>query len=157
MLTATQYELIGRVTLGLNDIELVIAFYMGDFLCPQEVELSLMISRQRQSFNQRKARFQALLCALEKQYPDIKNEIEAVSSLVSNAEALSNKRNSLAHGIPMQTQAGWELQHIERRGEPFACDEVLLSQLADEVTKAADDLVNTCGALGKVLKAKRDR
>lgn len=86
------------MTIGFNDIELIIRVYTAFFLGPHEAEMGKIFSATEVFFRQRKDLFEAILGVLKTEYPDLLPQIAAVSSFVAQGDKLSVKRNSIVHG-----------------------------------------------------------
>ena len=133
MLTAAQYEAIGRVALGLNDLEDVIGLGLSYILgMHEEIVSQKLVDRER--FLARKiVLFREVLNALCTEYPNLEPEIKHMEQVLKEVDDVADRRNKIVHAKasrhPVQKGYGWM-----SRNQWISADAATIDSLAREVT-----------------------
>lgn len=149
MLTPKQYEAIGRITLGFNELEEVIEDYLASFIESQEAEVALCIAAE-DLFNRKIDRLRKLIKALCIVYPAMSEQAEKVVQMFGKAKAFATKRNNYVHAYVTEDNQTKRPMLRFRKSQPVACDEEELNTLATEMRGFAADLSYQCFELLEV-------
>src|SRR5258708_27509171 len=99
MLTAKQYEVIGRLALAFNEIDEMIDMYLPYILGNPEWSVSLLMSDRSLSFNRKADFFRRVLLAIVEERPILEVQLKAVVDLLDKGKRLAEKRNGYVHSI----------------------------------------------------------
>ena len=98
MLTAKQFEAIGRVALLFNQIEWACERWYAAILGVPEMDVAIALSEEGM-FTAKVDRLTKLFSALDKQWPDIKAAVAGAKPLLTEAKALAGERNRYVHAL----------------------------------------------------------
>lgn len=101
MLTAQQYEAIGRFALAFNEIEYFLEAYVEQFLGTPDWAVASALAEEG-VFSNKLRRFRKVLSAIAKGHPALKSATEAADKLAKEAEKLAEKRNDYIHALVVE-------------------------------------------------------
>lgn len=101
MLTAQQYEAIGRFALAFNEIEYFLEAYVEQFLGTPDWAVACVLGEEG-VFSNKLCRFKRVLSAIAKEHPALKSATEAAEKLAKEAGELSKKRNKYIHALVVE-------------------------------------------------------
>lgn len=155
MATPAQYEAIGRLALGFNDLEFVFECYTAAILGARELSLALVVSEDGM-FRQKAKRFRKVLAALAAEYPELEGDVRTVIELiVKPAEKLADERNGYVHALVVEGFRGDSPGLRIRRGAQVPCDAETITRTASEAAVLAARMHDTCGDLIVALDRAR--
>ena len=101
MLTAQQYEAIGRFALAFNEIEYFLEAYVAQFLGTPNWAVGSVLAEEG-FFANKLSRFTTVLSAIAKEYPALESAAKAALELAKEARELSKKRNKYIHALVVE-------------------------------------------------------
>lgn len=130
MLTAKQYEAVGRLTITFNDIDQMLDMWLPDILGNPEPSVAFLIAGNEMFFKRKIEFSKKLLKAILDDQSAAKPEIDAVSELLEKAKALNGQRNQYVHSVAF-------VDYKERRRK-LRTDKGVIECNEDEVMALAD-------------------
>lgn len=150
MLTAKQFEAIGRLTIAFNEVENVFEAYIARLIGAQERGVSLLLAGEG-TFRHKAARFRAILERLPEDHSDLVYvQIRAVLQLVRQAEELAIERNKYVHASITYDIAKNETTLLSRE-RTISCDEKAICEVAAKAWAIVGELHEECGELLMLL------
>ena len=154
MLTPRQYEIIGRVAIGFNEIDFLVGLYLSRFLGTHEIEMGEKISSRANLSGRRRELFLEVLDVVASKYPELESLITPVRISAQRAATLSVKRNEVVHGLLVFGRNPGEYA-LRYRDQDLMWDEADLSVLAQQLSLVEESLTASCHDLLEALNAKR--
>jgi hypothetical protein len=154
MLTPTQLEAIGRLTLAFNEIDEVVGANLAAIIeCP-EWSVSLLLA-EGESFNRRTDLFRRVLDSIAAERPVVGPRIHSIQALLQKALEVSKKRNEFIHAVEyVDYEKNERMLRTKKKGIiPIVEQEI--RDLADQAYAIAYQLLTECGELGADLSALR--
>jgi hypothetical protein len=99
MLTAEQFEAIGRLTIAFNEIEHLLDMYLPDILGNPEPSVAFLIAEAQSSVSRKIEFLKKLLEEISRDRPAAQSEITTVVGLLDKAKELSGRRNDYVHAF----------------------------------------------------------
>jgi hypothetical protein len=96
-LTSEQYEAIGRLTIGFNEIDWSLDIFLGMVINGGSEEIDEIILNQFRSTSQKWQLLDAFAAHIPKRYRNLSSECERVRSAIKEVEKISKTRNQLVH------------------------------------------------------------
>ena len=101
MLTAAQYEAIGRFALAFNEIEFLLEVYIEQFLGTPEWAVASVLAKEG-GFSNKLHRFKKVLSAIAAKHPALKVDTDIVSAITNEAQQVADKRNQYVHALVVE-------------------------------------------------------
>lgn len=155
MLTPRQYEAMGRLALGFNELEFVFECYTAAILGTPELRLASILAEDG-SFHQKAARFKRVLIAIREEYPELETHVAWVLQIVTAARMLAESRNEYIHALVMHDFATNQTR-IRVRGTQIEYDEQAVTRTAAEAHVLVARMHETCGELIAALANAREQ
>jgi hypothetical protein len=154
MLTGKQFEAIGRLTLGSNDLEAVIDTYLPYILQNPEWSVCLLMADKGQRFSEKIERFIKVLTAILEERPIAESQINSVIGLLAKAKQIAIKRNEYVHSVAY-IDFRVNKRMIRNKKGTATIDENQILQLAEEAGYIAMHLSQECENLRSLLVTLR--
>jgi hypothetical protein len=154
MLSSKQYETIGRLTIGFNEIEFLVEIYIVNFLGATEFAIGEMIASREKFFRHRTDLLEAILKVIADQYKFLSPQVSAVQNYISQARRLADKRNGIVHGLLIPDNRSGR-PSLRFKNKDVVWDEAALEKLLTDLSKLTDDLSDACYALKEVVDETR--
>jgi hypothetical protein len=155
MLSPEQYEAIGRLTVGFNDVDYMIECCIISL--PDEVEQADVREclREQVGFERRKKVLVERLNVIMKEFPKLKGRVNSLRALIGAASALSRKRNEHVHGVIFRRV---NTQHIlaRYRGEEKPINAAAIRRLAAETETLFHKFIDEYSHLSEELRQARE-
>jgi hypothetical protein len=155
MLTAKQYEAIGRLTLSFNQIGFLVEAYFAYIIGSPELAASMLIARE-DNFARNVQRFIRILKAITGARAAQRIQIQVVIGLLENARRLAVKRNGYVHALVVNAYGEGNAK-LNIGSEVIPCDESEILKTEKEVLKLCKDLDRQCMKLLEGLERARYR
>jgi hypothetical protein len=146
MLTASQYEPIGRLTLAFNEVDFMVESYFAHFLATPEPPVSILIAGEDQIY--RKAeRFRDVLKAMVAHRAELVDVAGTVIGLLETTKSLAKKRNDYVHALVVENYGTRETRIRIKKSDERVCDENEIKVLETQMIQLARDLDYECFVL----------
>ena len=154
MLTGKQFEAIGRLTLGSNDIETMLDTYLPYILQNPEWSVCLLMADKGQRFGDKIERFIKVLKAILEERPIAGSQINSVIGLLEKAKHIAKKRNEFVHSVGyIDFRVNKRMIRNKQGTSPIDENEIL--HLAEEAGYIAAHLSQECENLRSLLVTLR--
>lgn len=154
MLTPSQYQAIGMLALGFNEIEFLFESYTAALLEARKLRVALVVSEEG-TFHQKAERLKRILGAVQKEYPSFEYLVETLLQTVVRARELAQLRNEYVHALVIEDFANNQTKLRIRRGQPAPCDEETIRRAAAEVSVLVGRIHDQCADLQIALARTR--
>ena len=138
MLSAEQYESLGKVTLTFNHLELTIQSIIASYLGHPESEMAQAVAMEGM-FRQKATRLDHMIKAFQERYPDRGPEADSVRQLLKAAIRLAERRNAYVHALTIHNYKE-NVTKLLIKGIETACDRRELEQLDSDMQFVAFQL-----------------
>jgi hypothetical protein len=155
VLTSTQYEAIGRLSLAFNELEYSIEFYSALLISAPEWSVSTMLAEQGH-FEAKATRLDSILQAIAGEHTELLSDCNALRDSVKRAKELANERNRYVHALVVD-DLGSSDTRLRARGKEFVCNENEIVFLANGMSNLGFEIANQCGALHFSVDELRNR
>ena len=153
MLTAKQFEAVGRLTLTFNQIEYAFEIYIAHLLGVAEWGVSEFLAEEGQ-FDHKAKRFKGILKALLDAYPQFDFQITTLQKWITEASKIAQERNRYVHAVAIDDFAKNETSLRTRTGQ-IACDPNEINRLAAEAAALVEQLHLWAGDLAVMIGEMR--
>ena len=154
MLTGKQFEAIGRLTLGFNELETVLDTCLPYILQNPEWSVCLLMADKGHRFSDKIERFIKVLKAILEERPIAESRIKSVTSLLAKAKHIATKRNEYVHSVAY-IDFRVNKRMIRNKKGTTTIDENEILQLAEEAGYIAMHLSQECENLRSLLMTLR--
>ena len=155
MLTAKQYEAVGRLALHFNEVEYLFEVYMAHLLATPEWSVAVLFAEEGGGFARKAERFARVLNAIRKERPHLDFWIDGVIKLVERAKTLADGRNRYVHGLVIEDVAKNETR-LRIRGKEMEFDFQEIVNLVNETAVLVNEFHNHLGDLIALLESARE-
>jgi hypothetical protein len=145
MLTPKQYEAVGKLTLGFNEIEYAFEMYIAHLLGAPEWGVSVLLAGEG-TFRHKAERFDHILHVIADERPAFHAQIEPIRQWVKRAKQLAEKRNEYVHALVVHDFQTNETR-LRIKGTDTICNEAEINFLAVEMAVLVDQMHTHCGDL----------
>jgi hypothetical protein len=160
MLTARQFEMIGRVTIAFNGIEAIIEFYGPMFVygtISDGASLALGAKakiEEKYNFKWKLKSLTSILNSLAENHSELSPMIDALLEMLKRAGNLSDERNQIVHGHVV-VDPGSQHFVLKGKGSTINASEERLESLVAEVSGFVDVFGLACYELYTALSLQR--
>ena len=145
MLTRTQYEAIGELTVAFSLVEHVIEVCFADIVGTSEFSVGIVIAEEDQ-FARKVERLKRILAAILVERKQVKRHVDRVVMLLDEAKKLAVHRNDFVHGVVVY-DVGKDEPRIQSKKRRRPCDETEIRALTKQAEKTRQALFLAFDAL----------
>ena len=146
MLTSKQYEAIGRLALGFNEIENVIDTYVPHLIGAPEWEVAELLADPGADFERKANRLVRIVGAIAEHFDLCTPRAILVRDYLKRAKELAGQRNGYVHALVIMNFRKNEA-HIRVRKTVQPVDEAAIIELAQSALELAKRLDGECAEL----------
>ena len=155
MLTAEQYQAIGRLTIEFNDLEFAVEISIANLIGTEQWSQSLFLAEREFGFDRKCQLFIGLLKVLEDDDSSLSQGVKDIRKHIDQALLIAKKRNSCVHGMALSQTQGKKFK-MRHRGEDREYDADEIKQIADEANslfeRFVEDFSDFLAAVDKARK-----
>jgi hypothetical protein len=132
MLTAKQYEAIGRMTLAFNGIEQLLDMYLPDILGNPEPSVAYLVAEKQHSATRKMDFLRELLEVICGDRPTVQAEAATVRDLLEKTKEFGRRRNEYVHSYAFIDYKARK-RMLRSKKEVIECNEKDITDLATEM------------------------
>jgi hypothetical protein len=154
MLTSKQYEAIGRLAVGFNEVEQMLDMYLPDLLGNPEPSAAFFIADPDNSAARKIEFIRRLLQSILQDRPVVQSEVGTVLGLLDKAKALLGQRNDYIHAFAFVDNRVRKRKLRTKKGD-FECNEDEILTLAEQAGNLTTQLSHALHELKTMLMTLR--
>jgi hypothetical protein len=153
VLTSKQYELVGKLAIHFNDLEIALEICVVNLMGAESLTLALRIVRSQRSFDRKRSMLSEILKAMEEESEPIRAAAKRVAIHLQEVKAVAQERNTVVHSHVHEERHSGETV-LRTTGYEVVSDE-MLAEFIERVHAATLTLYDLANQLVAELSAER--